>query len=399
MTNALDKSLLFVSTNLGIGGGAEQQVIDLALGLHSRQWRVGIVSMLRPEGPLPPELETSGIAIRSLNMPRGVPDPRAIPRLAAMVKQFRPSVLHSHMTHANILARLVRPFAPVPVLISTLHGIKMYGVNKKSTRWRELAHRFTDRWADLTTTICRAGAESYLQSQAVPPAKLLVVGNAIETRRFAPNATQREKLRRLMQLEGKFVWLTAGRLERVKNQQSLLRAFALDCETNADSRLLICGAGTLDAELRALAKELGIAEKVHFLGFRRDLADLQNAADAFVLSSNTEGLPMVLLQAAAGGLPVLATAVGGNPEIVEPGETGFLTPAGDVEMLARRMHDLTALPAELRHKMGLAGRKRVAEFFDIGRILDRWEFIYRSLLDSGAVRPHAISPAEIILRN
>jgi hypothetical protein len=156
--------IMMVSTALGVGGGAEEQVMLLSLGLRGRGWGVKIVSLV-PLSSLAPELTASDIALASLDMKPGIPDPRAMLGLIKELRSFQPDVVHCHMPQANLLARAVRPFQPFPVLISTLQNLTMERVNGGSGRFLELAHGWTDRFSDLTTVrlyprceqLCAAG--------------------------------------------------------------------------------------------------------------------------------------------------------------------------------------------------------------------------------------------------
>jgi amino acid adenylation domain-containing protein len=382
MTIEDSRRVLLLATNLGIGGGAEEQVIQLALRLRQRGWAVEIVSMLEP-GTLPDDLAAFEIPVHSLHMRRGIADPFSLFRLAREIRRFRPRVLHTHMTHANILGRAARAIAPVPALISTLHGLKMYRVNGGPTRGREYAHQITDRWADLTTTICRAGADSYIRDHAVPAKKLIVVPNGVDTTEIHPDPGRGLRIRRELGLEPAFVWLAVGRLEKPKAYGTMMRAFARACQiASAPPVLLVCGQGSLEAQVRQQARELGIAEQVRFLGVRRDVPALMSAADAFLMSSDTEGLPMALLQATACALPAVATSVGGIPEIVENGKSGFLVEAGDPDRLAAAMDLMANVPSERRRAMGAAGRTSTCANFDLDRVVSRWEQLYASVSQS-----------------
>jgi glycosyltransferase involved in cell wall biosynthesis len=372
--------ILLVSTNLGLGGGAEEQVHQLALSLKRRAWTVGIISMLSPTN-LPPELDGSGINLGTLAMKRGIADPRSVMRLARIIRRFKPDVVHSHMTHANLLARVARPFAHVPALVCTLHGSKMHSVRGGSTRMRELGHRFTDRFADVTTTICGAAAESCVSDGAVPREKIRVLHNGVDTDRYRPRPDVRERMRRALGVQGKMVWLAVGRFELPKNYNLMIRSFSFALQhSRRDLVLLICGAGSMRAQVEAQVRELGIESHVQFLGVRRDVPDVMNAADAFVLSSDTEGLPMVLLQASASALPIVSTAVGGNAEIVQHNRTGFLTPRGDAMALADAMERMSCLNSFDRTRLGVAGRQYTHQNFGIEHIIDQWEELYHSLL-------------------
>jgi glycosyltransferase involved in cell wall biosynthesis len=147
------------------------------------------------------------------------------------------------------------------------------------------------------------------------------------------------------------------------------------------ARLLVAGSGPLQAELFQLSERLGLEQRVRFLGFEQDIKRWMQAADGFVLSSRREGLPMALLEAAACALPAVATDVPGTPEVIAHGQTGFLTPAGDSTALAESMTRMMRLSAGEHRAMGEQARQLVIERYSLEAVLDRWEALYRDLLE------------------
>lgn len=364
--------IALLSTSL-MRGGAEIQVFLLARTLKQRGHQVQVISLVAPEA-LEPELAELGIPLHSLNMRPGTPDPRALWRLAAILRAWRPDILHSHMIHANLLGRLVRLFVPVPVQVSTAHSIN------EGVRWRELAYRLTDPLCDLTTNVSEAAVARYLQIKAAPDGKIRFVPNGLDTQAFAHRPAEREHLRQELKLDSQFVWLAAGRFDEAKDYPTMLQAFERLAQTHPDTALVIAGEGRLWPDIRALADTLVCRDRVHLLGNRSDVPALMQAADAYVMSSAWEGLPMVLLEAAASSLPSVATDVGGNREIVLAGESGLLVPPGDPAALAAAMQQLMAMPETARRQMGEAGRRHVQQHYDLERVVDTWEAIYEELL-------------------
>jgi glycosyltransferase involved in cell wall biosynthesis len=377
--------VMMVSTALGVGGGAEEQVMLLSLGLRARGWKVKIVSLL-PLFPLSAELEKSDIEIASLGMKRGIPDPRALRGLIKELRGFQPDVVHCHMPQANLLARAVRPLQSFPVLISTLHNLTMERINGGSGRFLEVAHGWTDRFCDLTTVICMPAVKSYLERGAVSADKIAVFYNGVNTLNFQADAGKRKDCRRELGIEGKFAWLAIGRLELAKDYPNLIRAFRKVVESRPETVLLICGRGSLENEIRAQVTACGLKEHVKFLGVRRDIPDVMNAADGFVLSSYLEGLPMVLLQACSVGMPIVATDIGGNAEVVIDEWNGFVVPVRNDRALADAMERVVNLPESARARMAERGREHAREKFEIERILDRWEALYVSELEKKTYR-------------
>jgi glycosyltransferase involved in cell wall biosynthesis len=381
---AVQRRLLLICTAMGVGGGAEEQVMRLAMAFQSRGWKTMIVSLLPPSTIMPAEFTSQGIELVDLGMRKALPDPRGLLRLAKVVRDFRPDVVHSHMVHANLIARAVRAIAPVPVLVCTHHNLTMAGVRNDHSAVFEFAHRITDGFAERTTAICHAAVDYCIEHRVAPASKMMVVPNGIDCERFAHNPEARKRLREQLGINDDFVWLAVGRLVLQKAYPTMLRAFAKLAPVG--QTLLICGQGILREELIALAAELGIAERVRFLGLRRDIPDVMSAADAFVLSSDMEGLPLVLLQASAAALPIVATNVSGNPEVVNEGVNGYLTPPGAPDLFAQAMARMVALPAADRAAMGKAGLERVRKNFEVEPVVDQWEQLFEQLLRSGGGR-------------
>lgn len=364
--------LILLITGLDYGG-AEKQVVDLAIQLKVRGWDPRVISMLPPRAYLQ-ELHDADIPTRHLNMQSGIPDPRAVFRLVQIIREFDPQLIHSHLVHANLLARLVRPFVQVPVLVCTIHSTREIG------RWREWAYRLTDSFCDLTTQVSQIGLERYVQRKIVPRHKICFVPNGVDTVRFQPNLEKREQLRQELEIGDSFAWLAVGRFEKAKDYPNMLQAFVKVLSHHGDAYLLIAGQGSLKEKVQCLAKEHGIEQNVLFLGVRRDIPALMNAVDGYLMSSAWEGMPMVLLEAGASGLPVVATDVGGNRELIVDGRNGFLAPPEDPDALAQAMLRLMGFGLERRRNMGANGRRHIESNYSIDYIVDLWETLYNKLL-------------------
>jgi glycosyltransferase involved in cell wall biosynthesis len=296
-------------------------------------------------------------------------------RLARLVREWRPDVMHSHMVHANLMARALRVVAPVPALVSTIHNIYEGGPA------RMMAYRLTNRLVDHMTIVSQAAADRFVADRIVPRSLLTIVPNGVDTEQIqsVPPGT-RESLRRSLGVEQAFAWLAVGRFEVAKDYPNMLRAFARVRARHDDAVLLLVGKGSLQADTEALVRELNLADSVRFVGVRNDIASVMSAADGYVMSSAWEGMPMVLLEAAAAGLPIVATAVGGNHEVVLDGRSGFLVPPSDDAQLGSAMLRLAELPAAERRALGERGREHVQAQYGLGRVADRWEAIYRDVL-------------------
>jgi glycosyltransferase involved in cell wall biosynthesis len=358
-------------------GGAELQAMLLAKGLRRRGWRVSVVALSGSGGAAAAELRNAGVQFVSLKMRKGLADPRGWIRFHRWLRRERPDVVHAHLPHAAWLARWSRLVAPVPVVLDTLHS------SHTGTMGRRLGYRCSSGLPDRVTAVSHAAATAHLAAGMVRENNLTVLGNGIELDAWRPDARARGAARRELGLADEFLWLAVGRLDAVKDYPTLLNALA---GVPASTRLLIAGAGPLQTELVQLSARLGLERRVRFLGFEPKVQRWMQAADGFVLSSRHEGLPMVLLEAGAGGVPVAATDVAGTREVVVDGLTGWLARAGDVDALALAMAKLMRTPIEERRAMGERARRMVRERFSLEKVLNRWEQLYAELLDRKSAR-------------
>ena len=353
-------------------GGAEQQAISLAKGLRRRGWRVSVVALSGTGGAAATELEDAGVRFLSLEMRKGLADPRGWIRFQRWLWREQPDVLHAHLPHAAWLARWSRLAAPVPLVVDTLHS------SATGAMGRHFGYACSRWLPDHVTAVSQATAASHLAAGMVSESKLSVVWNGIDVGRWQPDARARCEAREELGVKDDFLWLAVGRLEAVKDYPNLLRAMTRAPER---ARLLVLGAGLQEGRLTELAEWLGLKRRVRFAGFEPNVVRWMRAANGFVLSSRYEGLPMVLLEAGACGVPVVATDVPGTREVVVDGETGWLAPAGDAQELAKTMMKLMRMPPDARHAMGERARSHVAEHFSLEAALDRWERLYAELLE------------------
>ena len=365
--------IFFLSTSMGMGG-ADSQLLSAARVLRARGHDVIIVS-LTPLGPMGLQAREEGLRTESLEMHRGMPDPRGLLRLARLVRAWRPDVMHSHMVHANLMARALRVVAPVPALVSTIHNIYEGGPA------RMMAYRLTNRLVDHMTIVSQAAADRFVATASSHGRCSRSSPTAWTPSRFNPfrPAPASRCADRSASSRRSCGW-RVGRFEVAKDYPNMLRAFARVRARHEDAVLLLVGKGSLQADTEALARELNLADSVRFVGVRNDVAAVMSAADGYVMSSAWEGMPMVLLEAAAAGLPIVATAVGGNHEVVLDDRSGFLVPPGDDAQLGSAMLRLAELPAAERRALGEQGREHVQAQYGLGRVADRWEAIYREVL-------------------
>lgn len=357
-------------------GGAETQLVRLALGLQSLGWGTNIISMLRPEHFLP-DLDRQGIPVLSLNMQRGVPDPRALVTVTRLLRQYQPHVLICFLFHANLLGRLGGKIAKVPVIISSIRNENFGGSH------RDWLLRITDGLGDITITNSHLVAESLIARKVVPASRLQVIPNGLSPLIYAPNPALYSQKREELEVDAEqFLWLSIGRLEKQKDYFNLLQAFALVVKEHPLSQIRIAGHGVLLDPLQQQAIKLGIKEHCRFLGLRYDVPALLNAADGVVLSSAWEGFPNVIMEALATGKPIVATNVGGVPELMRDGEYGFLVPPNNPIALAQAMSRLMKLSDIERLNMGAAGRQYIEQNYTMDSYLRKWNALLHQLISN-----------------
>lgn len=363
--------VLFLVTGLALGG-AECQVVDLALTLRSRGYVPAVVTLVDNGDVLKRRLVEAGITVRTGAMKRGKPSVAGFMRTIAVIRSLRPRIVHSHMFHANLLARIARLFVEIPVLVCTAHNSREGGFIPM------LLYRLTNHLSSLTTNVSELAARELERRGAAPKHSILAVPNGIDTRVYARSAESRESLRRRLNVvDDAFVFLTVGRLTAQKDHAVLLSAWSILCTTSTRVHLYIAGDGELRQELEKLSASLGIAATVHWLGERTDVPCLMNAADAFVLSSAWEGFGLVVAEAMAIGIPVVSTISNGPEEVL--GGTGTVVPVGDASALARAMQNVMSLSGTERAELVKRAQTRVAENYSLEIVTSRWLGLYADL--------------------
>ncbi len=360
--------IALIITGLGMGG-AERQVCDLADQFANIGHQVLLVSLTGEAVCLPCN---SNIQIEQLYMhksPFGFI--KAYSRAIDLIRAFCPDVVHSHMIHANLFARLLRLTTTIPRLICTAHSTVEGG------KLRMLAYQLTDNLADLSTNVSEAAVRAFADQGACKSGRMIALYNGIDTNRYCFDAVARDAKRGELGLnEGVPLLLAVGRLEVAKDYPNLLRAFCTLAKSATDARLAIIGTGELHSELIALAGQLGIAERVHFMGLREDVEAWMSAADIFVLSSAWEGFGLVVAEAMACECTVVATDCGGVREVV--GEYGTLVEPGNSEALSLAMKKALSLPKLEKIKQGKSARTWIERRYALPAIVDKWLSIYQN---------------------
>jgi glycosyltransferase involved in cell wall biosynthesis len=310
-------------------------------------------------------------------------DAAALAQIAAIARRFRPDLIHTHTAKAGFIGRLAALGAlrPRPVLVHTFHGhvLEGYFGPLRNRLYRSLEAGLARR-TDRLVGVSEATADDLVRLGIAPRDRFRVIPLGLDLEPFAnADAAAGSRLRREVGIgEEELVLTFVGRLVAIKQVDLLLRAFA-HVGAEVQPRLLVVGDGELRARHEALARDLGIADRVSFLGYRRDLPALAAATDLAVLASANEGTPVSLIEAAAAGVPAVATRVGGVPEVVTP-EAGMLVPPGDPEALAGAISRLGGDP-EQRTRLGAGAREHVLSRFAVERLIADVESLYEELLD------------------
>jgi glycosyltransferase involved in cell wall biosynthesis len=343
-------NIVHVVENLAVGG-LERVVLSLAAWQRGRGDAVRIVCLF-DEGAMSGEARTAGIDVHAIGKRSGS-DLRALRALRSVLRGSAPDVLHSHNAVAHYHAAAAAFGLGIGRIVNTRHGM---GAPLDSRR--ERLFRWSLATAEGVVFVSRLGLAHFVQAGAVPMGKARVIANGVDVTAIAPrdDATRRSLLARLGRPEATRLIGAVGRLNPVKDHSTLLRALQrLRREGRAVDVVLVGDGVTRDA-LRAEAATLEIAECVHFLGMRSDVPELLAAFDLLAQPSITEGYSLALVEATAAALPIVATRVGGNPEIVEAGVNGLLVEPRNPDALGAAIATLLDSP-ELRLRMGEAGRK------------------------------------------
>jgi sugar transferase (PEP-CTERM/EpsH1 system associated) len=361
-------------------GGMEMMLVHLLEGLDARRFQSQVICY-DSLGPLAYRLGMSGIPASLLKRRPGVDIPYIL-RLARQLAAIRPHILHLHNPTAFFYGTLAGRLARVPYIVYTEHGRDF-----ASSNCNKYLHRVMERLVNRIAVVSESG-RAVLEAEGVPGEHIHTIHNGIDTARFQIGEDRWGMRVRLgFDRDQPLIGIVA-RLDPIKNHASLLRAMPRVTQAYPDANLLIIGDGPLRMDLERQAEEIGLGRTVRFLGTRDDVPELLAALDVMVLTSLSEGLSLTLLEQSAAGKPIVATAVGGNAEIIEDGKTGLLVAPGDEEALASAITDLLANP-ERAHAMGQAARLRFLQGFTLERMVSRYEAVYEDCASAWFSSPSA----------
>nr|WP_314898900.1 glycosyltransferase [uncultured Deefgea sp.] len=358
--------ILLVITGLGMGG-AERQVCDLADQFSALNHDVLLVSL---NSDLINKPRNKGVKLVSLDMKKTIFGFFiSFLKMRKIILEFKPDVIHSHMVHANIFTRLLRVFTPINKLICTAHSTNEGG-------WlRMKAYCYTDFLADISTNVSEEAVEAFILQGAVTREKMIAVHNGINIDLFDFNDQSRKNVRSLLSINDQTpLILAVGRLVTAKDYPNLLNAFSKIDTTVELPHLAIIGVGQLHAELKLLAENLEIIDRVHFLGIQRDIPSFLSAADLFVLSSAWEGFGLVVAEAMACRRVVVATDCGGVSEVIS--NFGFLVKPKDSQALRYAMESALRLNDKERSSIGESARNFIVSNYSLKSVANKWISLY-----------------------
>lgn len=389
MSSADPIRVLRIIARLNVGGPA-LHVSYLTKGLDERGYETVLAAGVVAEGEGSMEYVARDLGVAPVPMPElqreiafGV-ERRAVTAVRELIREHRPHIIHTHTAKAGAIGRTAAMLAGrdrPPVVVHTFHGhvLRGYFGPVKTAAFRQIERRLA-RSTDALIAVSPEVRDDLVALGVAPASKIAVIRLGLDlASRTQVEPGVRESLRRELGVpEGRFLVGWLGRMTEIKCVDVLIEAAALAYAAGADLDLVLVGDGPLRPALEAHAMAVGLADRVHFLGFHEDVAPIYAAVDAVALTSANEGTPVTVIESLAAGKPVVATAVGGVPDVVREGETGFLVPVGNTAALADRFVRL-ATDRALGAALGARGAE-VLSRYAVPRLLDDVDELYRSLL-------------------
>ena len=389
--------ILRVIARLNMGGPA-LHVAYLTAGLQERGYDTTLAagSLARGEDSMAFVADKLGVeVVRIDELGREISPLRdfvATIRLARLIRRERPQILHTHTAKAGTVGRVAALLAGSrrpPIVVHTFHGHVLRGYFGPV---RSLFFRLLERGlASVTTALVAVSPQvrdDLVALRVAPRERFVVIRLGIELdQRVSPEQDGRLESRRYLGIQAdRFTVGWIGRMTAVKRTDDVLVAFKRLRDSGVDACLCMVGDGPDRMQLERRAHELGVIRDTVFLGYQEDVAPYYAAFDALVLPSGNEGTPVSAIEALAAGRPVVATRVGGVPDVIRDGKDGFLVEAGATDDLADRLERLARDPA-LRERMGEEGRARVLPRYAVDRLVDDVDRLYRSLLEATPTKP------------
>ena len=359
---------------LGVGGA--EVLVDQMLRRMSNEFR-GIVAVLDEIGDIGERLEQDGFTVKHLHRHPGI-DRGCAKRLRKFADEEGAEILHAHQYTPFFQAMLSRGLFGNRPVVFTEHGRHFPDL---PSRKRSIVNRLMLNQNDRLIGCGGAVRKALIDNEGLPESRVEVIYNGVDLASLAQRGRSvRERIRTEFGFASTdFVTVLVARLHELKDHQTALRAIDTARNQIPGLRLLLVGDGDQRAAIEQTIRERGLEECVTLAGTRKDIADLLAASDVFLMSSISEGIPLTVIEAMAARRPVVATAVGGLPELIDHGVTGFLAPSGNDAALAGSLIELYCRP-ELRKQMAEAAAQRAAEKFSLDGMLNAYRNVYRDVL-------------------
>lgn len=361
--------IAFCITDLDVGG-AERMFVELVTRLDRRRWEPRVYCLSKP-GALAARLEATGISVTCFNA-SNLKIWSVISRLASELNKFQPWLLQSFLYHANLAGRVAARMAGVPQVVS---GIR---VAERRGRWRLWVDWLTQSFVDHNVCVSQAVATFSIRRSWLKTAKVSVIPNGVDFDRFA-NATPIDRVTFGFSQAAPLV-LFVGRLDPQKAPFVLLEAFARLIDRHADWQLLFVGDGPLRDDMQRWIVQRKLESSIRLVGWRADVPGLLKSADALALPSLWEGMPNIVLESMAAGLPVVVSHVEGTDELIRDGETGLLVTPGSVEELEQKIEKVL-LSGESLTSLSKSSQHTVLKDFTIESMVEKYEQLYVRLLE------------------
>ena len=367
-TDQFKKRVVHLTFDMSIGG-AEKVICNLIENMDPSKVDASILCIDQPVGPFGTQLRKKGFKIISFNRKPGF-DLNLVLRIRKFITLNKVDVLHCHQYTPYVYGVISAAFTPCKIIF-TEHG-RFYPDQRKLKR--VLINPFLCRFTDRIIAIAGDTKRALIEFENFPGHKIKVVYNGINDTGHLP--FKNSDLKNHLKIGDDTIVLgTVARLDLIKNQAMMIRALKIVRQEHPDTIVIIVGDGPERKNLENLSSTLQLTPNVFFTGFSEDAISYYHIMDIFLLTSFSEGTAMTLLEAMAASLPCIATNVGGNPEIVENNETGYLIPSNDETSLAERICALID-NQKRRQKMGEAGRKRFIEHFTVAKMVKSYQAIY-----------------------
>jgi len=385
---------IHIITRLDKGGSAENTLLTVR-GLDRGRYDVVLIRGLSIESNMAEDefrsveesvREAEGEGIRIVTVPSIVRrvspfyDLKAFFALIKILIYERPDIVHTHTSKAGILGRWAAFFARVPVIVHTPHGHVFWGYfGRLKTGIFILLEKISALITDRLVVLTEQEKNDHLHFHIAPENKFSEVHSGINLDRFSNTSVDPAAMKKKLTIpEGNLVVGTTGRLTHIKGHRYLIEAARKIVDVRPDTTFVFLGDGELFDELKNMASISGMEENIKFLGWRQDVAEVMSTFDVFVLPSLNEGMGRVLVEAMALGKPIVASDIGGIPNLVVNDENGYLVRVGDVETLAAKIRELLDDPGK-REKMGNAGQ-RYADKYSLEEMMKKIDRLYRELL-------------------